>query len=235
MPARASTRSACAALTPAFSVISAITASRPIFGSLSSASSTAAACSARPSSSSRPLSTSRLLTRISKRSKPSARIRSWMTRAASTSAGVGRGADGVEVALPELAEAAGLRRLAAPDRAHVIALERRAELADVLGGEAGERHRQVEAQGHVAAAVVREAVELPLNLRLRAHLAEQDFRVFQGRRVDRREAVGAIDRARLFQQRFARNHQLRRIIAEALQRPRLDQVGHVIHPVVRSQ
>ena len=47
--------------------------------------------------------------------------------------------------------------LAAPDRPHVIALERRAELADVLGGEAGERHRQIEAQGDIAVAVILES------------------------------------------------------------------------------
>jgi len=35
--------------------------------------------------------------------------------------------------------AAALRVLAAPDWAHVITLKRRAELADVLGGEASER------------------------------------------------------------------------------------------------
>src|SRR5437868_9938723 len=44
-----------------------------------------------------------------------------------------------------------------PDRAHVVALEGRAELGNVLGREAGEGHRQVEAQGHVAVAGVAEA------------------------------------------------------------------------------
>ncbi len=74
--------------------------------------------------------------------------------------GIGGGADGVEVALPKLAVAAALGVFAAPDRPHVIALERRAQPADMLGGEAGERHREIEAQGHVAAAGVGEAVEL---------------------------------------------------------------------------
>ena len=110
------------------------------------------------------------------------------------SRGVGLGADGVEVALPEFAVAARLGVLAAPDRAHVVALERRAELADVLGREAGERNGQVEAQGHVAVAVILEAVEMSY-VGLVAALAEQDFGVFQGRRVDGREAVGAVDRA----------------------------------------
>ena len=129
-------------------------------------------------------------------------------------AGVGGGADGVEVALPELAVAALAGVLAAPDRAHVIALERRAELADVLGREAGERHRQVEAQGHVAVAMIAEAVDELVGFV--AALAEQDLGVFQGRRVDRREAVGAIDAPGLFQQLLARDHQFRQIIAETL-------------------
>ena len=94
-------------------------------------------------------------------------------------AGVRRGADGVEIALPEFAVTAVLRVLAAPHRPHVIALERRAEFADVLRGEAGERHRQVEAQRHVAVAVILEAVQLPVGLV--APLAEQNFGVFEGR------------------------------------------------------
>ena len=61
---------------------------------------------------------------------------------------------------------------------------------------------------------------------LLAALAEQDFGVFQGRRVDGGEAVGAIDPAGLFQQAFARNHQVRKIIAKAFERPRRDQVCH---------
>src|ERR1700679_498102 len=95
--------------------------------------------------------------------------------------GVAGGADGVEVALPELAEAAFLRPLAAPDRPHVVALERRAELVDILGREACEGHGQIEAQGHVVVAV-RETVELLV--RLRSALAEQDLAVLEGGGVD---------------------------------------------------
>ena len=43
---------------------------------------------------------------------------------------------------------------------------------------------------------VLKAVELPV--RFGAALAEQDLGVFEGRRVDRREAVGAVDLAGLF-------------------------------------
>ena len=67
--------------------------------------------------------------------------------------GVGIGADGVAVALVKLAVAAVLGVLAAPDRADVVALKGCAELADVLGGEAGEGHGQIETQGHVETSV----------------------------------------------------------------------------------
>ena len=53
-------------------------------------------------------------------------------------------------------------------------------------------------------------------------LAEQDLGVFQGRRVDRREAVGAIDPPGLLEQTFARDHQVGQIIAESSQGARLD-------------
>ena len=159
--ARVRTRSACSLLTPAFSAISAATASRADLGQLVQRNAARTwPCPARPSSSSRPLSTRRLLMWMRKRSKPSARHQVVDDQRHLDVGGVGGRADGVEVALPEFAVAAVLRVFAAPDRPHVIALERRAQLADVLGGEAGERHGQVEAQGHVAAAVIGEAIEL---------------------------------------------------------------------------
>ena len=99
---------------------------------------------------------------------------------------------------------------------HVVAFEGHAQLADVLGGEAGERHRQVEAQGYIATAVVGKPVELPLNLSLRTHLPEQDFRVFQRRSVDGDVAVGPINLARFLLQMLFQHHQLRQEIAEAL-------------------
>ena len=103
--------------------------------------------------------------------------------------GDGAGADGVEVALHELAVAAALRVLAPPDRGDVIAFQGHAQLADVLGGEAGQRHRQVEAQPDPAAAVVLKLVKLLVGLL--APFAGEDLQVFQGRRVDGHEAVGA--------------------------------------------
>ena len=166
------------------------------------------------------MSTRRLLTWIVNRSKPIARNRSWTTRTVSTSAATARGADRVEVALHELAVAAALRVLAAPHGGDVVALERRAQLADVLGGEAGQRHGEVEPQADVAAAVVLEAVELLVGFR--AALAEQDFEVLQRRRVDRAEAVGAKDAPRGVDDLLARHHRLRQIVAEALERAGLD-------------
>ena len=102
----------------------------------------------------------------------------------------------------------------------VIALERRAQLADVLRREAGQRHRQIEPQPDPALAVVLELVELLVGLL--APLAGEDFQIFQRRRVDRAEAVGAIDAPRRVDQPLARNHRLGQIIAKALERARLD-------------
>ena len=126
------------------------------------------------------------------------------------------GADRVEVALHELAVAAALRVLAAPDGGDVIALERRAQLADVLGGEPGQRHRQVEPQPDPTAAVVLKLVELLVGLL--APLAGEDFQVLQRRRVDRAEAVRAIDPPGRVDQPLARDHRLRQIVAETFER-----------------
>jgi hypothetical protein len=71
-----------------------------------------------------------------------------------------------------------------------------------------------------------EAVDDLAYFRLLRHFAQEDFRVFQGRRVNRHEAVGTINLPSLFQKMLARNHQLRRIIPKSFQRPRLDEVGH---------
>ena len=102
----------------------------------------------------------------------------------------------------------------------MIALERRAELADVLGGEAGQRHGEIEPQADVAAAVVLEAVELLVGFL--APLAEQDFEVLERRRVDRAEAVGAKDAPGRVHDPLARHHRLRQIVAEAFERAGLD-------------
>ena len=105
--------------------------------------------------------------------------------------GIGSRADGVEIALPELTPAAVPGVFTAPDRAHVIAFERRAEFADMLRRKTREGHRQVEAQRDIPVAMVLEAVkEL---VRFRAALAEQDLRVFEPRACRWGEAVGTID------------------------------------------
>ena len=97
--------------------------------------------------------------------------------------------DDVEIALHELAIAPALGVLAAPDLGHVVAPEGEVELVDVLGHEAGEGHGEVEAEGHVPAALVLEAVDLLV--RLPAALAEENLRVFEGGGIDGHEAEGA--------------------------------------------
>ena len=52
----------------------------------------------------------------------------------------GEGADRIEIALHEFTITAALGVFAAPDGGDVIALERRAEFGEVLGGEAGQGH-----------------------------------------------------------------------------------------------
>ncbi len=134
--------------------------------------------------------------------------------------GQGPRADGVEVALHELAVASALRVLAPPHAGDVIALERGAQLPDMLGREASQRHRQVESQSHPTLAVILEFVELFVGLV--APLAGEDLQILQRRRVDRAEAVGPINAARRVDQPFARDHRLGQIIAKALERSRLD-------------
>ena len=146
------------------------------------------------------------MTWIVNRSKPMARSRSWTTSTVSVSAATLVRADRVEVALHELAVAAALRVLAAPHGGDVVPLERRAELADVLGGKAGQRHGEIEPQADVAAAVVLEAVELLVGLR--AAFAEEDFEVLERRRVDRAEAVRAEHAPRGVDDPLARQHRL---------------------------
>ena len=115
---------------------------------------------------------------------------------------------------------------AAPDGAEVVALEGGAELADVHGGEAGKRDGQVEAQGHVAVALVAEAVQLPLHLGVGVHFADEDFGVLKRRRVDGRKAVGAVHLPGLVHEPLARDHQFRRVVAEALQEAGSDELRH---------
>jgi len=74
--------------------------------------------------------------------------------------------------------------------------------------------RQIEAEGDIAVAVVFEAVKLLVGLF--AAFSQEDFRIFERRRIDRREPITAVDVSRFFEKAFARNHDLGRIIAEAL-------------------
>ncbi len=87
------------------------------------------------------------------------------------------GADGVEIALHKLAKTAALGVLAPPHRGDVVALEGDAQFVEVFGGEAGQRHRQVEPQPHPTPPVVLKLVELLVGLL--APLAGQDFKVLQ--------------------------------------------------------
>ena len=98
----------------------------------------------------------------------------------------------------------------------MIALEGRAQLVDVLRGETGQRHREIEPQPDPPPAVVLEAIELLVGLL--AALAGEDFQVLQGRRVDGAEAVGTIDPPGRFHEAFAGDHRFRQIVAEAFQR-----------------
>ncbi len=134
------------------------------------------------------------------------------------------GADRIEIALHEFAVAAALRVLAAPHGGDVVALERRAQLADVLGGEAGQRHGEVEPQADIAAAVVLEPIELLIGFR--APLAEQHVEVLECRRIDRAEPVRAEHAPRDIDNLLARQHGLRQIVAEALQGAGLDGGRH---------
>ncbi len=93
------------------------------------------------------------------------------------------GADRVEIALDELAVASLLRLLGPPHGRDVIPLEGRADLLQVLRGEAGQGHGQVEPHGDVAFPLVGEAEELLVGLF--APFSQQDFGVFERGRVDR--------------------------------------------------
>ncbi len=133
-------------------------------------------------------------------------------------------ADGVEVALHELAVAARLCVFAAPHAGDVITLERRAQLPDVLGHEPRQRHGQVEPHAHPALAVVLEVVKLLVGLF--APLAGENVQVLQRRRVDGAETVRAIDPPRRFDQPLARDHGLGQVVAKPLQRARFNPLRH---------
>ena len=139
-----------------------------------------------------------------------------------------RRADRVEVALHKLAIPAPLRVFTPPHRRHVIPLEGRAKHPNVLSAEPGEGHGEVKPQSHVAATVVLEAVELLVGLL--APLAGEDLQVFKRRRVDRREAIGAVDAAGDVENLFAGQGLCGQVVAKALERAGFDEAagfGHV--------
>ena len=138
--------------------------------------------------------------------------------------GVGLRANRVEVTLHELAVATLLRVLAAPDSADVIPLERSAQRLSVLRGKACQRNGQIKTQGNIAIAVILKTVELLVGLI--AAFAEQDFCVFERRRIDRAESVTAVHGPRGIDQRLARDHRIRKIVPESLEGPGFDQVAH---------
>ena len=105
-------------------------------------------------------------------------------------------ADGVDVALIELTEAAARRPVGAPDRLDLIALEEPRQLAAMLGDHPRERHRQVVAQGQVGLArgLVLAAAEHFENelVAFFPVLAGQRLDVLEGRSLERLEPVPAI-------------------------------------------
>ena len=134
--------------------------------------------------------------------------------------GVGVGADGVEVALDELAIPTALGVLTAPDGSDVITLERRSNLSQVLRCKACERHGQVEPHRHVAVAAVLELEELLVGFL--APFAGQNLGILQGGSVDRAEAIAAEDAPRGLHQPLAHEHGFGQVIAEAFERARSD-------------
>ena len=131
--------------------------------------------------------------------------------------------DRVEVALHEFTVAAALRVLAAPHRRHVVALEGEPELADVLRAEPGEGHGEVEPHPHLAPPVILEVVELLVGLL--APLAGEDLEVLKRRRVDRHEAVGAVDAPGDVEDLLAGQGLGGKVVAESLQGARFDHGG----------
>src|SRR6516165_8507180 len=96
--------------------------------------------------------------------------------------GVARRADDVKIALPEFAVAPMAGVFPAPNRSHVIALERSTQLADVLCGKTGERHGQIEPERDIPTPVVLKSVDKLVDFR--AALAQHNIRVRQSRGID---------------------------------------------------
>jgi hypothetical protein len=121
----------------------------------------------------------------------------------------------VNVALPELAEAATSRTFSAPHRPHLVAPERAWQVVLVLRDNTRQRDGKFIPQRHIALALILEAVEQLLGFR--AGFAEQDLSVLNGRRVERikPEALKYIRNPP--QQPRAGNHHFGQVVPEALQ------------------
>ena len=108
-----------------------------------------------------------------------------------------RRADGVDVALIELAEAPARRPVGPPHRLHLIPLEILGQLRLVVGDDARQRHREVVAQRQVrfAAGLVLAALQDLENelVAFVAVLAQQRLEVLHRGRLDRLEAVALVD------------------------------------------
>ena len=154
-------------------------------------------CAARPRRPAAPRRTSRWFSRIVKSVKPKA-LEDVADRGADLRLDHRRGrADGVHVALVELAEASLARPVGAPDRLNLVALEELRQRAVILRDDARQRHGQVVAQRQIGLA------RLPLLAALEdledepvalfAVLAEQRLDVLDGRRLERLEPVPLVD------------------------------------------
>ncbi len=131
-------------------------------------------------------------------------------------------ADGVDVALVELAEAAPGRPVGTPDRLNLVPLEELRQLRLVLGHHPRQRHGQVVPQGQIrrAARLVLAALE-DLEDQLVAFLAvlpEQRLDVLDRRRLQRLEAIALVHAADHADHVLAPAHVLREEVAHAARR-----------------
>ncbi len=117
-------------------------------------------------------------------------------------------ADGVEVALHELAETSLGGPFAAEDGADGVALEGHAELIHMFSDEPRQGHGQVEPQGQLAggAALVRDLEDLPQDLIGAGPFAGQDFHALDVRGLDRHEAERGERLAERLEHPLARDH-----------------------------
>src|SRR5262249_23578420 len=91
----------------------------------------------------------------------------------------------------------------------------------MFGREASQRHGQVEPQSDVASAMILELVELPVGFV--TSLAGEDFQVLESRRINRAEAIRAINSLGGGDQPFARDHRFRQVVAESVEGAGLDE------------